>query len=310
MKNKIFIRSLLVTILAFVLYTANMHRVENAELKVVEPKTSQVAKKQKKAPVKEPQAPKITSAEYATNVTVEKGSQKKLAKKIQNVMGKDNTYQIAFQDLNNSSKYVRLGNSKRVQNVNGTMKLYLLLALYKKAQSGKIGRKTAIKIKKSDLVKGEQMLQLNMAYGIAYLRQAMMRGNKTAANALLRKVGKKYVNQVAHQFGANQTEIIGKFSSTPVGRTTANNLDATLKGLYQGRVLNRQHAYVVLGTMHGQKNKLTSKISGTSYGMSDDNSAFAIVQNRGHSYCVSVWCNTDKNFAKLGKTIETWVNKH
>lgn len=309
MKNKIFIRSLFVTVLAFVLYTANMHRVENAELKVVEPKTSKVAKKQK-APVKEPKAPKIASAGYVTTVRVEKGSQKKLAEKIQSIMGKDNTYQVAFQDLNNSSKYVRLGNSKRAQDVNDTMKLYLLLSLYKKAQSGKIGRKTAIKIKKADLVKGEQMLQLNMAYGIAYLRQAMMRGNKTAANALLRKVGKKYVNQVAHQFGANQTEIVGKFSSDPVGHTTANNLDTTLKGLYQGRVLKRQHAYTILGALHGQKNKLTSKISGTSYGIGDDNSAFAIVQNRGHSYCMSVWCNDDKNFAKLGKAIETWVNKH
>ena len=65
MKSKIFIRSLLVTILAFVLYATNMHRVENAELKVVEPKTSQTAKnkRQKKAAVKEPQAPKIATPE-------------------------------------------------------------------------------------------------------------------------------------------------------------------------------------------------------------------------------------------------------
>ena len=314
MKNKVFIRALIASIFALVLYSANLHRVQNTKVKVVEPAKHKVAKKNKKEPkikIKEPQAPKVSSgSEYASNVDIEKGSIKALANKIEEVMGKNGTYQVAYQDLNNSSKYVRLSTSEKAQNVSSTMELYLLVAIYKKEQSGKLSKSSAIKIKQSDRVKGEKLLQTNMNYGIAYLRDAMMKGNKTAANALLRKVGKDYVNQIAAKFGAKDTKLINSFSSSIVGQTTANDLDLTLKGLYQGRVLNRQYAYIVLGAMHGHKNTLTKQISEMSYGVSDGHSAAAIVQDRGNSYTISVWSNTDKNFSKLGKAISTWVNKH
>lgn len=313
--KKVFIRTLIASFCALILYMANLRRVNDAKLNIIEPKTSQVAtnkktpKKKVKEP-KEPHEPKVVAPEYATKVKIEKGSQKSLAKKIEQVMGKKDTYQIAVQDLNNSSRYVRIANSQRVHNVKGTMRLYLLIALYKKEQSGKLGSRTAIKIKKSDRTKNEKMLQTNMAYGIAYLRDAMMHGNKTAANALLRKVGIKYVNQVIQEFGAKDTKMLGKFTSSSVGKTTANNLDATLKGIYQGRVLNRSHAYLALGAMHGKNSNLVQQINGTTYSIGDSNSAAAIVQNGGHSYCISIWSSSNHNFARLGKTVERWFSQH
>ncbi len=244
--KKIFIRTIIATVCALLLYMANLQRVNNAKLNIVEPKTHQVAsnKANKKTPKepKEPAAPKAVTPEYVRKVKIDKGSQKTLAKKLKKIMGKKDTYQIAVQDLNNSKRYARLANSRRVQRVNDTMRLYLLLALYRKEQAGKLGARTAIKIKKSDRTKNDKMLQTGITYGIAYLRHAMMNGNKTAANALLRKIGIKYVNQTAHAFGAKQTKMVGKFTAANVGKTTADNLDVTLKGIYQGRVLNRQHA--------------------------------------------------------------------
>ncbi|RVU70136.1 MULTISPECIES: serine hydrolase [Lactobacillus] len=311
MKNKVFIRALIATLFAFMLYSTNLHRVQNAKLQVVEPKSAKVAKKKKaKEPaIKEPRAPKITSPEYATKVTVEKGSQKRLARKIRAVMGKHDTYQVAVQDLNNSSRFVRLSNSQRIHGVNGIMRLYLLIAIYKQEQTGKLSAHTAIKVKKADRVKGEKMFQPNIGYGIAYLRDAMMRGNKTAANTLLRKIGMKNINRIIKEFHITQTKMVGKFTSSPVGKTTANNLDATLKGIYQGRVLKRQGAYNVLGAMHGQSNKLNRGLSGTIYSLADSNAAVAIVQTSGRSYSIAVWSNSNKNFTKLGKTVSAWFNK-
>lgn len=314
MKNKIFWRALIAAFCAFVLYMANLQRLSTAKLTIVEPQSSKVAqkKRQVKRPKepKKPQAPKVASPEYATKIKVDKGSQKTLAKQIEKVMGKKNSYQVAVQDLNNSSRYARVANSSRVHHVNGTMRLFLLAALYKKEESGKLGARTAIKIKKRDCAKGEKMLQTNIDYGIAYLREAMMHGNKTAANALLRKVGRGYVNRISRRFGAKDSEIQNKFTVSPVGKTTADNLDVMMKGIYQGRVLNRQHAYLVLGAMHGKHSKLAAKINGTTYSVGDDNSGTVLVQDQGHSYCISAWSNSDKKFAQLGKTVEKWFSKH
>lgn len=313
--KKIFIRALIASFCALILYMANLRRVNDAKLNIIEPKTSQVASN-KKAPKKkvkepkEPHEPKVASPEYASSTKIEKGSQKSLAKKIKQVMGKKNTYQIAVQDLNNSSRYVRMANSQRVHRVSGIMRLYLLIALYKKEQSGELGSHTAIKVKKSDRTKNEKLLQTNMAYGIAYLRDAMMHGNKTAANTLLRKVGLNYVNQIIQEFGAKQTKMLGKFTSSYVGKTTADNLDATLKGIYQGRVLNRNHAYLALGAMHGKNTKLVNQLGGATYSIGDKNSAAAIVQDQGHTYCISIWASSNHNFAQVGKTVEKWFNQH
>ena len=68
------------------------------------------------------------------------------------------------------------------------MKLFLLIALYEQEQNGKINSRTAIKIKKSDKAKGDKMFQVNMAYGIAYLREGMLKGNKMHQTLCLEKL--------------------------------------------------------------------------------------------------------------------------
>lgn len=55
MKNKVFIVSLIATIISFSLYFANLKRVKNSSINIIEPKTSKTIPTKK---VKEPK-PKI-----------------------------------------------------------------------------------------------------------------------------------------------------------------------------------------------------------------------------------------------------------
>lgn len=309
MKNKIFMRALLITIASFMLYSANLKAIKHKKVKIITPRSSQViSEKQKREPkiAIASTSPKITSS---VKIEVEHGSQKSLTKKIENVMGQT-SYQISVQDLNNSSKYVRLSTDHAPKGVNNVMKLLLLLGIYKQEKNGKLNAKSTIKIKRSDQVKGEKYLQTNMLYGVAYLRQAMMRGSKTAANALLRKFGTAKLTALAAKFGATQTKITGTFSQVPVGRTTANDLGQILKGLYQGRVLTSQQAQRVLIAMHGQKVELTRNINGTVYAIGDNHAAAAIIQISGHSYCISAWTTSNEKLAKLGIVVNSWFIKN
>lgn len=312
MKSKIFLRTLIVSVLAFLLYLGNWQRVQHASLHVIEPSKSKVVKQGKNSEPKTPQmpqAPHINSPEYGSKVKVEGGSQKSLAAEIKKTMGSRDTYQVAVQDLNNSGRYACLGSSDRVHHVGSVMRFYLLVAVAKEEQKGKLGARTVITIHSADRQKGEKMLQNNMGYGIQYLRQAMMRGDQTAANALLRKVGIKQVNKVISELGAKHTRMLANFKSEQVGETTANDLDASLKSIYQGRVLNRQYAYQVLGAMHGKHSNLAKEIKGNVYSVGDNEAAIAMVQDQGHSYCISVYGSSSQNFAALGRTVANWFKK-
>lgn len=186
-------------------------------------------------------------------------------------MGVDYSYQVAVQDLTNSSRYAVVANTQKHMMLKGD-EAVLLIALYEQEQNGKINSRTAIKIKKSDKAKGDKMFQVNMAYGIAYLREGMLKGNKTASNALLRKVGVNNVDSVAKRMGATQTSIAKNFNGDSYGKTTANDLTKTMVGLYQGRVLNRQHASRVLSTIASSRPlpSMVNGISGGVYAIGDD----------------------------------------
>lgn len=313
MKHKILVGSIVTTLFAFLLYSTNTKRVENAQLKIVEPKSSKVTKKKTKEPKtpKTNKEPKVSSIEYSNHVTAKKGSNQKLVKKIKQAMGLDDSYQVAVQDLNNSSRYAVVSNTSKSHAVENSMELFLLIALYEQEQKGKLTSKTAIKIKSADKVKGDGMFQVNMAYGIAYLRSAMLKGNQTAANAFLSKIGTKNVDAIAKKMGATQTKTAKKFSGDSYGKTTAMDLTKAMVGLYQGRVLSRSYASKVLSALTKIKPQpaMVKGISGGVYAIGDDNSATAIVQGKGNAYCISVWSSNDKNFSKLGKSVNTWFNK-
>ena len=82
-------------------------------------------------------------------------------------------------------------------------------------------------------------------------------------------------------------------------------------GLYQGRVLNRQHASRVLSTIASSRPlpSMVNGISGGIYAIGDDDFATAIVQGNGHAYSMSVWGSNNKNFNKLGKQVNNWFSK-
>ncbi|WP_240408084.1 serine hydrolase [Lactobacillus crispatus] len=306
MKHKILIGSLIVTLFAFILYTSNIKRVENAQLKIVEPNNSKVAKNKKKTKepkvkkLEKPKEPKVNSIEYSNHVKAQKGSNQKLVKQIKKVMGIDDSFQVVAQDLTNSSHFAVVFNTNKAHDAGKTMRLFLLIALYEQEQKGKMGSRTAIKISKKDKAKGDKMFQVGITYGVSYLRSAMLKGNKTAASALTRKIG-------VNNMGATQTKV----NSNMTGQTTANDLAKTMIGLYQGRVLNRQYASRVLATLAKERPSLVSGLSGGIYAIGDDDFAVAIVQTNGRAYCMSVWSTQHKNFNKLGKTVNAWfIKKH
>ncbi|MBA1392555.1 serine hydrolase [Lactobacillus sp. XV13L] len=301
MKNKVLIGSLVTTLLAFILYSSNLKRVENANLEVISQNQKEVIKTHKGKAVREPRVGRI---EYPNQVKIASGSEKKWAKRIVHVMGKEQTYQVAVQDLQ-ADKFARVANTRQSHGVFETSRLFLLAALYYQQQHGKLTEHTVVKVKKADRVKGERMLQPGIGYGVAYLKQALMRGSQTAGNVLLRKVKPAAATRIVRKMGATSTQFNRRFASNPSSRTSARDLAAVMVNLYRSKTLNQQYSNRVLGTLSQAKNRprVARSARGLVYGIGDDKSSVALIQTHGHTYCVSVWANDDHNFVKLGRAV-------
>lgn len=305
MKNKILIGSLITSLCALVLYSTNVKRVENANLKIVDQNQNPVSQTDTNKKVKSKQ--QVAEVEYPSDVKVESGSEKKWAQKIEQVMGKDQSYQVCVQDLNND-KYARVSNTAKAHDINTASRLFLLAALSYDEQHGNLSNKTSVKIKKSDQAKGEKLLQKGISYNAVYLKQLMMQGNKTAANALLRKVKPSKVNEVIHKMGATNSKITGDFLDKQIAVTTAQDLSKIMLNLYQDKVLSRQYSNQVLGALNLTKTKpkIVGHTKGLIYGIGDTKTNVAIVQSKGNAYCISVWSDNDRDFLRLGATISSF----
>lgn len=300
MKNKVLIGSLITTLLAFMLYSVNIKRVENSQVQIVNQKNTTNKSKGKTA-----HEPKMAAVEYPNHIKVASGSNQDWSKQIEKVMGKDQSYQVSVQDLN-SGKFARVSNTAKAHEVGATGNLFLLAAIYYQEQHGKLSDHTAIKVKKADRAKGDKMLKPGIAYGVTFLKQTLMRKNKTAGNALTRKVKPAKINEVAHKMGATNTKFGEHYSAGPVATTTAADLAAVMNNLYQNKTLNRQYANMALGSLSltGKKPKIVAQTNGaTIYAIGDSRANVALVQSHGHAYCVSVWARSDRSFSNLGKTV-------
>ena len=303
MKNKVLLGSLISALIAFMLYSANLKRVENSSLKIVGEKQEQVVKNKKGQ--KSVREPKVANVEYPNHIKIASGSEKKWAESIAQVMGKEQSYQVCVQDLTNN-KFAGVSNTTQHHGVNSISHLFLLIAMTYQEQHGKSIANKAIKIKKADRVKGEKLLQNGIAYNATYLKQLMMQGDQTAANALLRTVKPKKVNAVIKKTGVKDTAIKNKFSKSPVALTTANDLNKIMVSLYHDQILSRQYSNQVLGTLNTAKikPKIVRDRKGLIYAIGDSKANVALVQSNGNAYCVSVWSSNDHNFAKLGKVVD------
>ena len=305
MKNKVLIGSLITALIAFMLYSVNLKKVENSSLKIVGQGQEQVVKNKKgKNSVREP---KVATVEYPNHIKIASGSEQKWAEKIVQVMGKDQSYQVCVQDLNNN-KFARVSNTSQRHGVNTISRLFLLIALTYQEQHGQATANKAVKIKKADHVKGEKVLQKGIAYNATYLKQLMMQGDKTAANALLRKVKPAKVNSIIRRTGAEDTAIKGKLSAKPAAYTTANDLNKIMVSLYHDQILSRQYSNQVLGALNANKTKprIIRNSKGLIYAIGDSKANVALVQSNGNAYCVSVWSNNDHDFVKLGKAVNSF----
>lgn len=305
MKNKVLIGSLITALIAFMLYSVNLKKVENSSLKIVGQGQEQVVKNKKgKNSVREP---KVATMEYPNHIKIASGSEQKWAEKIVQVMGKDQSYQVCVQDLNNN-KFARVSNTSQRHGVNTISRLFLLIALTYQEQHEQATANKAVKIKKADHVKGEKVLQKGIAYNATYLKQLMMQGDKTAANALLRKVKPAKVNSIIRRTGAEDTAIKGKLSAKPAAYTTANDLNKIMVSLYHDQILSRQYSNQVLGALNASKIKprIIRNSKGLIYAIGDSKANVALVQSNGNAYCVSVWSNNDHDFVKLGKAVNSF----
>ena len=305
MKNKVLIGSLITALIAFILYSVNLKKVENSSLKIVGQGQEQVVKNKKgKNSVREP---KVATVEYPNHIKIASGSEQKWAEKIVQVMGKDQSYQVCVQDLNNN-KFARVSNTSQRHGVNTISRLFLLIALTYQEQHGQATANKAVKIKKADHVKSEKVLQKGIAYNAAYLKQLMMQGDKTAANALLRTVKPATVNSIIKKTGVHDTTIKGKLSAKPAAYTTANDLNKIMVSLYHDQILSRQYSNQVLGALNTNKTKprIISNSKGLIYAIGDSKANVALVQSNGNAYCVSVWSNNDHDFVKLGKAVNSF----
>lgn len=300
MKNKVLLGSLVTTLFAFMLYSVSNRRVENAHVQIVN--QSKVGQKEKTKTAREPQ---VAAVEYTNRIKVASGSDQNWAKQIKQVMGKDQSYQVSVQDLN-SGKFARVANTTKAHGIHATSNLFLLTAIYYQEQHNKLNEHTVVKVKKADLVKGEKMLRPKIAYGIAFLKQTLMHGSKTAGNALTRKVTPAQINKIVQKMGTTKTKFGRRYSTNPVATTTADDLAIVMNNLYQSKTLNRQYANTVLGSLSlvNKKPKIIKQIKGaTIYAIGDSKANVAVVQQHGHAYCVSVWASSDRSFSKLGKTV-------
>ena len=305
MKNKVLLGSLISALIAFMLYSANLKRVENSSLKIVGEKQEQVVRNKKGQ--KTVREPKVATVEYPNHIKIASGSEKKWAESIAQVMGKEQSYQVCVQDLTNN-KFARVSNTTQHHGVNSISRLFLLIAMTYQEQHGKSIANKAIKIKKADRVKGEKLLQKGIAYNATYLKQLMMQGDQTASNALLRTVNSKKVNAVIKKTGVKDTVIKNKYSKSPAALTTANDLNKVMVSLYHDQILSRQYSNQVLGALNSSrtKPKIIRNTKGLIYAIGDSKANVALVQSNGNAYCVSVWSNNDQDFVKLGKAVNSF----
>lgn len=312
MNNRILLGAGIATLFAFGLYTSSQRAAENRELTVIQVKKKGKVTKQVAAPSSSGgKEPNVGSIEYSNHIYTRSGSNKDLAKQVKKVMGEDANYQVEVQSLTKAKTFAGLRNTKEAHATSKIFELYLLIALYAQEKAGKLGASTAIKIEKSDVAGKEAGVAKGISYGPSYLRQQMLQGSKTAANALLRKIGKDQVTACLKQMGASQTSISGNFSGKSVGKTTAADMRAVMVSLYQGKGVGsyNQSILTALSTSR-QKSPLVKSISGTVYQIGDDDSAVALVNNGSSSYVVSVWASKNDKFAALGKTVSSWMSKN
>lgn len=304
MKNNIVVGALIASLLAFVVYTRTNKDAEMRKVTVVQVKKSGKVKKTVSSTDKEPN---VNSIEYDNQVKSSKGSDKQLVKAIKKAMGQDVSYQVAAYDLNKSSHFAEVTNTKSGQDSQKIFYLYLLIALYAQEKSGKIGASTTIKVTNADKAGTSTAIAVGISYGPSYLREQMLKGNKTAANALLRTIGTKQVNKILKQLGASQTKLTGTFSKSVVGKTTASDLAKIMVSIYKGKLVGSYNQQV-LTAMTG-KTKLASKAKGTIYQYVDGNLEVALISNNGHNYVVSAWSSKTDDFASLGQAVKQVMEK-
>lgn len=311
MNNRILFGAGVAALFAFGLYTSSQRAAENRELTVIQVKKKGEATKQVATPAAGSKEPNVGSIEYSNHIYTKSGSNKDLAKKLKKVMGEDINYQVEVQSLTKSKTFAGLRNTKEAHEASQIFKLYLLIALYAQEKAGKLGASTAIKIEQRDVAGKEAGVAKDISYGPSYLRQQMLQGSKTAANALLRTIGKQNVLAVLKKMGASQTSISGNFADKSVGKTTAADMLAVMMSLYQGKVIGSYNQSVLTAlSTNTKKSPLVKSISGTVCQIGDDASAVALVNNGSSSYVVSVWASKNSKFAALGKTVSDWMSKN
>ncbi|MDN6029207.1 MAG: serine hydrolase [Lactobacillus sp.] len=303
MKNKLFIASAIATFFAFMLYSANLKRISSGQLpKIITQTTRQQISAHASNKTHEPKLSKVTPP-LAHDLVAAKGSNAALVKVIKPHLT-STVAQVAVNRIAKPRLFARVANQQQPQRVGRTIQLFLLATLFTQEAKGKLGATTSITIKRADRVKGDAAVRLHIAYGIQYLRATMLQGSGTAANALLRKVGIKRVNLLAHQLGAKQTRI----SDGNHGLTTASDLARAFTALSTNKIAV---ATQVLANLQAQQRSLAwlANASNKQLGLADHRAGVALMAAR-HKRYVFAFVGATPPAEKLLPAVNHWLQQN
>lgn len=311
MRNRIIIGAALASFCALAFYVQNMGRLDNATLKVYDNKATVSQQKSSQEKKTTEQTSSTENDSFVLNSG--KKSNSSLSNDIKNQLNNPAyRIQVSAQDLRSEGTFAYVSNSTQPQKVGATMKLFVALAYEKAINDKKIKTSDTYTVKNTDLKGSDPSLTANMAYSFAYILQLMMsKNNNNAANIVLNKLGKDYVNKTAKEFGATDTKILRDFNNQQVGQTTAKDLTKVMTNLYQGKVLNSSSDNRILGLLSSFPTKgLSEHIGGTIYRIADNRSSVNLVQTSSKTYVMSYVSDQSINASSLGDKINNWFAKN
>lgn len=304
MKNHVLLGSLLTALLAFILYIGGVHQQRTAQLAIVGQK-QRVIKKGHTNPASLPES---------HEVRVAAGSTKKLAKPLgKKLQTAEAPVQVYTHGLTDQQVHAQVANTGRKSlSAGDVLRLYVLLAYYQARKDGRIKPNSVVQVQQSDLAKGEQALRAPMGYSYSYLLNLMIQQKNTSAANIIWQKSKASMPKLVARLDLHQTKITSSFGGKYVGTVSAADLGKTLLKLYQGKVFDRQTDNQVLGDLQRYPDrKLTEKVTGTVYQISDTQASAALVKNGSTAYVMAVAAGKQySGMNEIGSMLGDWYAKN
>lgn len=188
----------------------------------------------------------------------------KVARQLSRIAGEfDGVLGIAARDLTGSDRFEI--NADSVFPQASSIKIPILLELYRQAQAGTVKLEERVELKRSQMAGGSGVLQhfgdASSALSLRDLAVLMIvLSDNTAMNLLIDRVGMDNVNRLLDRLGLPHTRLQRRMMDTEAQRAGRENLSSPremtqlLALLYQGKVLDTEHTAAALEILRYPKN--------------------------------------------------------